>query len=122
MAMQAPTIDENVAEQVEQRDKARAEVGYLMIAGAPDLPTLADFLRRPAWMARAACRGHDQAPFFAERGQTVLQRQAAELCARCPVREECREYALAQGLTLKGYWGGMSERQRKKLWYPGTVR
>lgn len=39
---------------------------------------------------------------------------AKEVCAGCPVKEPCLEFALAGGEKY-GIWGGMSERQRRRL-------
>lgn len=36
------------------------------------------------------------------------------MCATCEVREECLEYALANDERF-GIWGGLSERERRKL-------
>jgi len=33
--------------------------------------------------------------------------QAAEVCARCPVREQCLDYAIANEIE-EGCWGGQS--------------
>ena len=65
-----------------------------------------------AWRASAACRGSDPEVFFIERGQD--DRPAKAICAGCPVREACLEYALAGGETF-GVWGGRSERERKRM-------
>jgi WhiB family redox-sensing transcriptional regulator len=86
-----------------------AEVDWLMAAEMSDLPRFEDLVRRPQWMARAACRGNP-APFFAR-----AKRAAQALCSECPVRAECLDFAMAAGQELKGCWGGMSERQRLQL-------
>jgi len=39
---------------------------------------------------------------------------AQKVCARCPVADACREYALANNIT-HGVWGGTSERQRRRI-------
>lgn len=40
--------------------------------------------------------------------------QAMRICSDCPVRDECAEWALAQGVTkLYGVWGGLTEGWRK---------
>ena len=41
-------------------------------------------------------------------------REAKEVCRGCVVREECLEYALANGEKF-GIWGGMSERERRRI-------
>lgn len=71
-------------------------------------------LERPSWMADAACAGADPAAFFPERGEDTGP--ALALCARCPVVDECRTYALEQpGRTDHGVWGGTSARERRRL-------
>lgn len=67
-----------------------------------------------AWMVRAACRGVPTAAFFPGADGRV-EPEVRALCEGCPVREPCRDYALAGGILLYGYWGGLSERDRRKL-------
>ena len=50
--------------------------------------------------------------FFPERGQTA--EPARQVCARCPVRQACLEYALSNRITY-GIWGGLTERERRPL-------
>lgn len=70
---------------------------------------------REPWRVDAECRGADQSLFFApRRGVSRDNVSAKELCDRCPVREECLEYALRTG-QLYGIWGGMTERERRVL-------
>lgn len=73
-----------------------------------------------SWQEEAACRapGVDPELFFpvGETGPALdLIRQAKAVCARCPVIDQCREYALRAG-EPDGVWGGMttSERQRAR--------
>lgn len=74
----------------------------------------------PRWQQDAACRGADASYFFApsyfEKRAEKLGREAIAkaLCARCPVREECLEFAL----TVRdphGVWGGLNEMERRAL-------
>jgi WhiB family redox-sensing transcriptional regulator len=44
----------------------------------------------------------------------VQQEQAKAVCRRCPVREECLEWALDTGQAI-GVWGGTSENERRAL-------
>jgi WhiB family redox-sensing transcriptional regulator len=68
---------------------------------------------KPApWMERAACRGADPALFHPSRGEDT--RPAQRICASCPVRDECLEYAVANE-ERQGIWGGLSQRQRTML-------
>ena len=65
-----------------------------------------------AWQSKANCMGVDPELFFPERGAST--REAKEVCRGCVVREDCLEYALANGEKF-GIWGGLSERERRKV-------
>lgn len=65
-----------------------------------------------AWQDYANCRGADVDIFFPDRGAST--RGAKEICAACQVREECLEYAVTRGEKF-GIWGGLSERERRKI-------
>jgi WhiB family redox-sensing transcriptional regulator len=65
-----------------------------------------------SWQARANCMGVDPELFFPERGAST--REAKEVCRGCVVREDCLEYAIANGEKF-GIWGGMSERERRRV-------
>lgn len=64
------------------------------------------------WAGRAACRGADPALFFP--GPDDDETIALGICARCPVRQPCLEYAL-EARERFGIWGGTTERQRRRL-------
>ena len=64
------------------------------------------------WQDLANCLGVDPDLFFPERGAST--KEAKEVCRGCVVREECLEYALANGEKF-GIWGGMSERERRRV-------
>jgi WhiB family redox-sensing transcriptional regulator len=72
------------------------------------------------WQFKAACRGDDTALFFApnyfERKEQKDQREAKAkaICAGCPVRQDCLEYAL-RIREPHGVWGGMNELERRTL-------
>jgi len=68
------------------------------------------------WRHRAACRDTDADLFFpeADPGTPAYEQQAAEakaVCAGCPVRWKCREYALG-AYEKQGIWGGLGEDER----------
>ncbi len=67
---------------------------------------------KTGWQAQANCMGVDPDLFFPERGGST--REAKEVCRGCVVREDCLEYALANGEKF-GIWGGMSERERRRV-------
>ena len=64
------------------------------------------------WRRRAACRGSDLEVFFPGRGESA--EPARQVCAVCPVRQACLDYALSHGIT-HGVWGGLTERERRPL-------
>lgn len=66
----------------------------------------------PEWYADALCAETDPQIFFPEAGGST--RAAKKVCASCPVRVECLEYALAHKDAF-GIWGGVSERDRRKI-------
>ena len=65
-----------------------------------------------AWQQHALCAQTDPEAFFPEKGGST--REAKAVCQACQVREECLEYALANDERF-GIWGGMSERERRRL-------
>jgi len=67
---------------------------------------------RPAWMWRSACHGRSIDDFFPTPGADTASARAT--CARCPVREECLAFALADR-TTQGIWGGTDETERRVL-------
>ncbi|MFD6153385.1 WhiB family transcriptional regulator [Streptomyces sp. NPDC060243] len=69
------------------------------------------------WMHRAACTDTDPELFFpvSTEGPGAVQREEAKrVCAGCPVRAECLEYAL-ESKQNSGVWGGLDERERAAL-------
>ena len=66
----------------------------------------------PSWHDFANCLGVDPDLFFPERGAST--KEAKEVCRGCVVREDCLEYALQNGEKF-GIWGGMSERERRRI-------
>jgi WhiB family redox-sensing transcriptional regulator len=64
------------------------------------------------WMGQGKCKDMDPAFFFPSDGVGVKLAQA--VCAGCPVRTPCLEYALVYRVD-DGVWGGTSERQRKRI-------
>jgi WhiB family redox-sensing transcriptional regulator len=64
------------------------------------------------WFADAACRDVDTAVFFPKSEADAGQAKA--ICATCPVREACLEYALATR-PAEGIFGGMTPTERHRL-------
>ena len=65
-----------------------------------------------SWQADALCSQTDPEAFFPEKGGST--RDAKRVCSSCEVRTECLEYALSNDERF-GIWGGLSERERRKL-------
>ena len=65
-----------------------------------------------AWQSESLCSQTDPEAFFPEKGGST--RDAKKICGSCEVRAECLEYAL-QNDERFGIWGGLSERERRKL-------
>jgi WhiB family redox-sensing transcriptional regulator len=68
---------------------------------------LLGLLERPAWHARALCRGGDPDVWFPHDGRALPA--AAAVCAACPVAAEC---AVAGASEDYGVWSGTSARSR----------
>ena len=72
------------------------------------------------WQIKAACRGPQAAVFFpptsVERKDEKEEREARAkaICATCPVRKPCLDYAI-RIREPHGIWGGLNELERKQL-------
>lgn len=75
---------------------------YLALAGIKVEP----------WVEDAVCAQTDPESFFPEKGGST--REAKKVCMVCSVRAECLVYALDNDIRF-GIWGGMSERERRKI-------
>lgn len=65
-----------------------------------------------SWQGRALCAETDPESFFPEKGGST--REAKRICSTCEVRRECLEFALENDERF-GIWGGLSERERRRL-------
>jgi WhiB family transcriptional regulator, redox-sensing transcriptional regulator len=68
------------------------------------------------WQDGAACREEDVILFFGPDGERqpereIRERKAKALCASCPVRMDCLNYALSRPEKY-GSWGGLNEDER----------
>ncbi|MHA7987242.1 WhiB family transcriptional regulator [Rathayibacter sp. CAU 1779] len=81
--------------------------------GVPGVPSREEDEENPlAWQSDALCAQTDPEAFFPEKGGST--RDAKKICTSCEVRSQCLEYAL-QNDERFGIWGGLSERERRKL-------
>ena len=80
-------------------------------------------LARPmeVWQPEAACKGPYHEVFYpptkTERRRDKRKREARakEICLRCPVIDECREYSFTVR-EQHGIWGGLTENERNEIW------
>ena len=97
--------EQNAAEQNAAEQKAADDAADLPGAGVAPDATL-------AWQSDSLCAQTDPEAFFPEKGGST--RDAKKICTSCEVRAQCLEYALANDERF-GIWGGLSERERRKL-------
>lgn len=70
-----------------------------------------------SWWDLAACRSADPESFFpvSSTGADQLNvTRAKAMCARCPIRQQCLEYAI-DSHEAYGIWGGTSEEERRLI-------
>jgi WhiB family redox-sensing transcriptional regulator len=73
------------------------------------------------WEEQALCRTvEDQTVFFPEHGNRSPAKAKA-ICRRCPVRDECLSAAFENDERF-GIWGGLTEKERRKLGRRGYAR
>ncbi|MFC7403073.1 WhiB family transcriptional regulator [Citricoccus sp. GCM10030269] len=80
--------------------------------GLPGLAAPLEVEGELAWQVDALCAQTDPESFFPEKGGST--RDAKKVCSACTVRSECLEYALGNDERF-GIWGGLSERERRRL-------
>ena len=80
--------------------------------GVPGVRPTVDDENPLAWQSDSLCAQTDPEAFFPEKGGST--RDAKKICASCEVKSQCLEYALANDERF-GIWGGLSERERRKL-------
>ena len=73
----------------------------------------------PTWHDSAVCAQTDPEALFPEKGGST--RSGKSICIKCPVKQECLDYALDKDERF-GIWGGLSERERRRLKRSGKWR
>jgi WhiB family transcriptional regulator, redox-sensing transcriptional regulator len=63
------------------------------------------------FLEEASCRGLDPELFYAEGGAAVAK--AKGVCASCPLRPKCLDWAIAR--EEFGVWGGTTARERAAI-------
>lgn len=71
-----------------------------------------------AWVMEARCAEVDPDVWFPEKGGSTYAAKA--ICRECPVKTQCLEYAL-RNREREGIWGGLSTRERVRLWAKGNA-
>ena len=66
------------------------------------------------WMSRGSCLGEDSEVFYPSVGRSDASKAAKKVCARCPVRVRCLDFAMRHNEEF-GVWGGLTARQRRSL-------
>ncbi|MFF7096364.1 WhiB family transcriptional regulator [Streptomyces rubradiris] len=72
--------------------------------------SIPDTVRQPDWRTRGACQYEDPELFFS----TSTEEIAKAVCSGCPVREDCVNHALDQGIE-DGVWGGLTADERRNI-------
>lgn len=88
--------------------RAMTDIQLVNPFGIPDEP----------WIVDALCSQVDTDLFFPEKGGST--KEAKSVCARCEVREECLNYAMANDERF-GIWGGMSAPDRRRRRSRGSM-
>ncbi len=68
----------------------------------------------PGWLAYRACADVPTAVFFPAEGDGVGEAAAKAVCATCPVRKPCLQYALSANIE-EGVYGGVGEWTRRRM-------
>lgn len=62
----------------------------------------------------AACQGTDTNDWFPDNGNTYHQKESLiRICAGCPVKVQCLEYAL--DYNVEGWWAGTTSAVRRQI-------
>ena len=85
-----------------------------MIAKRESLPPVRVGItpERNDWRHRASCAGTDVEQFFAEGKGHHVPEVVKRVCVRCPVRQDCLDWALTFP-EPHGFWGGVGPRDRR---------
>ncbi len=69
-------------------------------------------LTQQTWRQHSACKGVDPDIFYPVSDEEAEVAKA--VCAQCPVRQPCLEYALGTR-ERDGVWGGATEKERRRI-------
>jgi WhiB family transcriptional regulator, redox-sensing transcriptional regulator len=68
------------------------------------------------WHDQALCKNYEPSVFFGDDGIAMTYEDAEwakAICRRCPVRDDCLDYALRNRIDY-GVWGAMTEAERRR--------
>lgn len=86
------------------------------VSDSPERSAL-DFLNAirsyDSWMEEALCAQVDPDMWFPPVGERGTE--AKKICMRCPVREQCLDYALNASENPYGIWGGVGQHNRNAM-------
>jgi len=101
----------------ESRGRAAGTVSRPGKGGTLTLPVLPIRLALPD-MPGALCKGEDPSVWFPFPGTvgrpSASVRRAKAVCAACPARARCLEWALKAN-EIEGVWGGMTPAERARI-------
>jgi WhiB family redox-sensing transcriptional regulator len=85
----------------------------------PDHTPTRETIHADTWRDRAACLGADPELFHSSPsdragGGTRREARAKAVCARCPVRAECLDWATSRDIR-EGIWGGLTPEERQAV-------
>ena len=97
----------------------KEEVRSLRVAASwqVGIPETGQDAQASAWRFAARCADQDPDLFFPVGSSGPALRQtlrAKAVCAQCPVRDECLDWAL-ETAQPHGVWGGLDEQERERL-------
>lgn len=69
-------------------------------------------MKKGAWTQNAACQGVDTEIFYPATPDE--EAEALSICATCPVRAQCLDYAI-RNREIYGIWGGATPEQRRRM-------
>ena len=75
--------------------------------------SLRELIEQPVWMKDAACKGLPVRVFFPLKAHSPPP-TTRELCAGCPVGDQCLVYAVTMN-EQHGVWGGLLPKERRRV-------
>ena len=75
---------------------------------------ITDTVSQPQWRNRAACASLPDSMFFLAGDDFAGMKEAKKVCADCPVKAECLEFAILTNQSL-GIWGETTPNERRQI-------